>query len=116
MSKTHRVHELLSRIPKDGFLRVGSDLRMDLPQEKRVALVRKGNELFNRGEFELAEKIFLATGYADGLIRLGDHYYEQKQVLDALRMYWLAPDRKKVDSLIERAVRVLEKWLRDEDD
>ena len=116
MSKTDRVHELLSRIPKGGFLRVGSDLRIDLPQEKRVALIRKGNELFNRGEFELAEKIFLATGYVDGLIRLGDHYYKQEQVLDALRMYWLAPDRKKVDSLIERAVRVLEKWLREEDD
>ncbi len=106
-----RAEELLSKIPKEGLLRVATRSQVDLPKDKRAALIRKGNEYYNQGKIELAKKIFLTTGYSDGLIRLGDLYYEQDQLLEAFRMYWLAPDRKKVESLVEQTARVIQKWL-----
>ena len=81
---------------------------------QRAALIRKGNELFNSGRIEEAKRVFLTTHYSDGLRRLGDHYTKKKQPLEAFRMYWLAPDRSKVDYLIERMANVVREWVRED--
>jgi hypothetical protein len=103
--------ELLGHLPKDGFLKVSADKPSQLSDAQRVALIRKGNELFNQKKLELARKIFLTTGYSDGLIRLGDEYLRQSQPLEALRMYLLAPDSKKAAAMMEKAAGVLRHWL-----
>ena len=69
---------------------------------EKAILNRKGNSLFNTGDIESARRIYLTTGYSDGLIRVGDHYRSGGRHLDALRMYWLAPDRKKAEPIIIR--------------
>lgn len=100
--------------PHPGFIRVG---REDLPKvskEQKTALVRKGNELFNRGHVEQAKRIFLSVGYTDGIIRLGDHYYSHRKPLEAFRMYWLARDQHKTELMAERMAAVLRFWLREE--
>ncbi len=106
--------ELLGRLPKEGFLKITAARPAapgKLEDGERVALIRKGNELFNLKRFDLARKIFMTTGYSDGLIRLGDLYLKQSKPLDALRMYLLAPDRKKVEAMLEKSVGVLRHWL-----
>jgi hypothetical protein len=112
MSSTRE--DLLNRLPREGFLKVAAGPVPKLPEEQRVALIRKGNALFNAKKFDLAKKVFLTTGYADGLIRLGDVYMKEKKPLEALQMYWLAPETKKVGALVERASEVLREWLKEQ--
>jgi hypothetical protein len=110
------VEDVLKKLPPSGFLKVGREKQTSLPQEKRAALIRKGNELFNKGNYDLAKRIFLTTRYTDGLIRLGDMYFKRKKPLHALQAYWLAPSPAKAGALIERMAAVMSKWLMQEKD
>jgi hypothetical protein len=105
--------ELLKKVPKEGFLKISESRAAELSKEQRVALIRKGNVLFNQKKYDLAKRIFLTTGYSDGLIRLGNLYMDQNMPLEAFRMYYLAPDRKKVDALLEKTVEIIKKWLKE---
>jgi hypothetical protein len=105
--------ELLKKVPESGFLKVAGTEPATLPKDKRALLIRKGNELFNQEQIELAKKIFLTTGYTDGLIRLGDYYLGKNQALEAFRMYWLAPYPKRVDWMLERMVLITKEWLKE---
>lgn len=109
-----RREELLQRLPKEGFLKISESRTVGLPREQRIALIRKGNVLFNEKKYDLAKKIFLTTGYTDGLIRLGDLYMKESKPLEAFRMYWLAPDLKKVGTLLEKTVHIIHKWLKED--
>lgn len=106
--------ELLKKLPAEGFLKVSTSQAVEMEAQQKAALIRKGNELFNQKEYEQAKRIFLTTGYTDGLIRLGNLYLGQSNPLEAFRMYWLAPDRKKVDVMLEKTVGILKKWLKEE--
>ncbi len=110
------AEDILKKLPSSGFLKVGGGEQSPLPQEKRAALIRKGNEYFNKGNFDLAKRIFLTTRYTDGLIRLGDMYFKRKKPLHALQAYWLAPSPSKAGALIERMAAVMSKWLMEEKD
>ena len=105
--------ELLKKIPQEGFLKISESRSAEMSKEQRVALIRKGNDLFNQKKYDLAKRIFLTTGYSDGLIRLGNLYMGQNMPLEAFRMYYLAPDRKKVDALLEKTVEIIKKWLKE---
>jgi hypothetical protein len=86
-----------------------------LTPKERIILIRKGNELFNSGEIESAAKIFTATAYKDGLIRIGDYYYfEKKNPLRALHFYIEAKYEKRIHELTERIVMILKKWLNED--
>ena len=105
--------ELLKKIPKEGFLKITESRAEPMSKEQRVALIRKGNDLFNRKQYDMAKKIFLTTGYSDGLIRLGDLYMDNNEPVEAFRMYWLAPDRKKVEVMMEKTVAIVKEWLKE---
>ena len=96
-----------------GFLKTE---QRPISSQQRTVLVRKGNELFNKGEIEQAKRIFLTARYTDGIIRIGDHYAKQNRPLDAFRMYWLAPERRKSEYMIEQMAGVIRKWLKDSQD
>ena len=113
-----KKEELLKKVPESGFLKVTGSESAVLTKDKRALLIRKGNELFNQEEInqeqiELAKKIFLTTGYTDGLIRLGDYYLSKNQALEAFRMYWLAPYPKRVNWMLERMVWIMRDWLKE---
>jgi len=80
---------------------------------QKAFLNRKGNALFNSGDVEGARRIFLTTGYSDGLVRIGDYYNSKGRPLDALRMYWIAPDRKKAEPIILQISAVIQSMLHD---
>lgn len=74
-------------------------------QKERIELIRKGNELFNRKCYTEAEKLYVKTGYKDGLVRIGDYlYYEKKQPLAAFKYYKMAGSTGKVNEIFERMV------------
>ena len=78
---------------------------------EKAALNRKGNMLFNSGKIEEARRIFMTTGYSDGISRVGDYYKSQNRFIEALRMYWIAPDHSKSELLIEQLSGVIKQLL-----
>ncbi len=76
----------------------------------RVKLIRKGNELFSGGDIETAEKIFAATDYKDGLVRLGDYYFE-KDIFKSAEAYYMSENKKKIDEFCELSASIIRKWL-----
>ncbi|MFW6214446.1 MAG: hypothetical protein ACOC45_00740 [Alkalispirochaetaceae bacterium] len=99
--------------PSEGFLKVSGAPALDGSQ--RSALIRKGNELYNKGELHAAKRVFITTRYSDGLIRLGDHYQKQKQPLEAFRMYWLAGETRRKGEMVEQMAGVVRHWLEEKD-
>jgi hypothetical protein len=83
---------------------------------QKAALNRKGNALYNSGDIEGARRIFLTTGYSDGLSRIGDYYKSQGRLLDALRMYWIAPDRTKSGPIIVQLSGLLQDLMHEGED
>ena len=100
-------------IPREGFIKVTRPEAPLISSQQRVQLVRKGNELFSMGEYEQAKKIFVATAYSDGMIRLGDVYMKQGDPLSALQMYKMAPAPDKVRPIVEKMAKVIKKWLKE---
>ena len=74
---------------------------------QKAALNRKGNVLFNSGEIEKARRIFLTTGYSDGISRVGDYYKSHNRMIDAMQMYWTAPDKTKLEPLLMQLADLL---------
>ena len=64
---------------QEGFIKVTDSPVKTLTPKQKVILNRKANVLFNEGNIEGARRIYITTGYSDGLIRVGDIYKEQKQ-------------------------------------
>jgi hypothetical protein len=89
--------------------------RPSIDSAQRAALNRRGNILYNEGDIEGARRIFLTTGYSDGLVRIGDFYKAKGRKLDALRMYWIAPDRKKSEPIIMELSALIQNLIHEED-
>jgi hypothetical protein len=103
--------DILKKLPSGGFLKIASERAAPISREKRAALIRKGNELYNKGDLALAQRIFVTTKYSDGLIRVGDSYLKGGKPLDALKMYWLAPAPDKTAAVVEQIAQVMKHWL-----
>ena len=99
-------------VPREGFLKVERQNRTPLNAAQRTVLIRKGNESFNAGNYLLAKKIFITTGYSDGLIRIGDYYLEQKEPIEALKMYALAPAPDRIERMSEKIAMIIRNLLK----
>jgi len=85
---------------------------MGLSDAERVALIRKGNALFNDGKIEEAKRCFVYANYGDGIIRVADHYfYELKKPAAALLLYRHAGYSQKTQEIIECIVAVIRTLL-----
>ncbi len=105
----------VSMTQREGFIKTVKTTNTGINSSDKVALIRKGNELFNSGKYETAKRIFITTGYSDGLIRLGDFYMKNKNPVDALRMYWMAPAPDQFEQISEQTASVISKWLKEEE-
>lgn len=112
MSKSAK-DQALQAMPTEGFLKITRPAGLELPPDHKVQLIRKGNELFSQGDFDQAKKIFVATRYSDGMIRLGDHYAQQKDYLSAYQMYKMAPAPDRADAMIQKLSQILRNWLKE---
>lgn len=105
--------DAMNSISGTGFIKITRPELPKLSGAQKTALIRKGNELFNTGQLEEAGKIFLTTGYSDGLVRLGDKYFEKHRTLDAFRMYCLAPDLHKKEMMIKKMAVIIREWVKE---
>lgn len=105
--------QIESRQDAGGFIKVTDEPVSDLTSQQKVALNRKANALFNEGKIAMAQRIFITTGYSDGLTRCGDKALEQNRPIDALKLYLLAHNKRKSEPLIEKLSGVLSMLLRE---
>ncbi len=94
------------------FIKTSDKPLTGLSDEQKVALNRKANALFNEGKIDMAERIFITTGYSDGLSRVGDKYAEKNEYLDALKLYLLAHNKRKSEPIIEKISQVISAILK----
>jgi len=98
---------------KNAFIRVSSPSPVE--GSDKVALNRRGNQIFNEGDVEGARRIFMTTGYSDGLSRVGDFYKSKDRPLEALRMFWMAHDKNKSGPLLENLAFALQDMLHEDE-
>lgn len=97
-----------------GFIKVVDSPISSLTSEQKVQLNRKGNMLFNEGDIMGARRLFVTTGYSDGLIRVGETYQNQGDDLAALKLYLLAHNMRRAEPVLEKIASVVSKLLKDE--
>ncbi len=91
----------------DGFIKVTDKPVQGLSSEQKAILNRKGNVLFNEGKYDAACRIFVTTGYSDGLVRIGDMYMKQNRSLTALKYYVLANNKAKSENIYEKLSQII---------
>ena len=91
----------------DGFIKVTDKPVSGLSSEQKAVLNRKGNVLFNEGKYDAACRIFVTTGYSDGLARIGDLYMKQNRGLTALKYYLLANNKGKCEAVYEKLANII---------
>ncbi|MGP1586803.1 MAG: hypothetical protein ACTTHG_00490 [Treponemataceae bacterium] len=107
-----KIDELSQK--SSGFIKVTDTPTFEITSEQKVLLNRKGNVLFNEGNFDSAKKLFLATGYSDGLTRVADVQAKRNKELEALKLYWLAHNKRKSEPLIEKLAAIVSLMLKEE--
>ena len=110
------VKKKMDTVIGDGaFIRLTDNSASNLTAEQKVILNRKGNELFNEGKISEARKLFATTGYSDGLTRCGDVEAKQNRELEALKLYYLAHNKRKSEPLIEKISTLISLLLKEEE-
>lgn len=97
--------------PAGGFIKTAGGSGPKVTAEQRAQLIRQGNELCNKGLYDVAERIFVTLHYSDGMLRVGDALYKRREYARAMRLYMQAPDPKRVERLSKRMSLVVKQWL-----
>jgi len=90
-----------------GFIKTSDNPLNQLDASQKAKLNRQGNIFFNEGNIESARRIFISTGYSDGLTRIGDYYLKEHKELDALKFYLLAHNTRKTEPLLQKAAELI---------
>ena len=96
----------------NGFIKTTDKPVQGISSEQKALLNRKGNVLFNEGKYEAACRIFVTTGYSDGLVRIGDLYQKQNRGLTALKYYLLANNKAKCEATYEKIADIISALLK----
>lgn len=91
----------------DGFIKVTDNPVKGLTSDQKVILNRKANAMFNNGNIEDARRIFITTGYSDGLTRVGNYYMNKNESLKALKAYFLAHNKRDAEPIYENIAKVI---------
>ena len=67
--------------------------------------------MFNKGNIEDARRIYITTGYSDGLTRVGNYYLSKHQSLKALKAYTLAHNKREASQIYEDIAKVISTLL-----
>ncbi len=97
-----------------GFIKTSDAPLTSLSSEQKVQLNRRGNTLFNEGDISSATRLFVTTGYSDGLNRIGDSYKKEGDELSALKYYLLAHNKAKSEPLLEKIASVVSQMLQED--
>ncbi len=94
-----------------GFIKTAEQPVNGLSSEQKAKLNRKGNEFFNKNDIQAAERIFMTTGYSDGLTRIGDYYVLQNEKIKALKFYHLAHNQNKENMLLDEFATIIKLFI-----
>ena len=95
-----------------GFVKVGAPVaKPALSSEQKVLLNRRANEMFNNGLVEDAKRVYLATGYSDGLTRVADTYVKKGREMDALKLYLQAHNQRNSAPLTEKLAKIISRVM-----
>lgn len=119
MSRKEKVQEKFEEIINeksipDGFIKVTDNPVQGLTPEQKVILNRKANIMFNAGNIEDARRIFITTGYSDGLTRVGDYYVNKNESLKALKAYFLAHNKRDSEPIYESIAKVISTLIKED--
>ena len=92
---------------EEGFIKTSELPVKTLTVEQKAKLNLRGNELYNKKDIVAAERIFITTGYSDGLARIGDYYAKQNEQLKALKFYHLAHNTYKENILLDKLAEII---------
>ncbi len=112
---TRATEILRSHKSSGGFIKTSDAPLSALSSEQKVQLNRKGNALFNEGDFFGAQRLFITTGYTDGLNRIGDNYKKNGDELTALKFYLLAHNKSKSEPILEKIASVVSDFLNEDE-
>ncbi|UTC82969.1 hypothetical protein [Treponema denticola] len=91
----------------EGFIKTSELPVKTLTAEQKAKLNLRGNELYNKKDITAAERIFITTGYSDGLVRIGDYYANRNEHLKALKFYHLAHNTSKEGILLDKLAEII---------
>ena len=92
---------------EEGFIKTSELPVKTLTVEQKAKLNLRGNELYNKKDIVAAERIFITTGYSDGLARIGDYYANKNEQLKALKFYHLAHNTYKEGILLDKLAEII---------
>lgn len=107
-------NSILQNSPYEGFIKVTDNPVEGLTAEQKVILNRKANAMFNAGNIEDARRIFITTGYSDGLTRVGNYYMNKNESLKALKAYYLAHNNRDSQPIYEDIAKLISTLLKEE--
>ena len=85
----------------EGFIKTTEHPLKTLTIEQKVKLNKKN-------DISAAERIFITTGYSDGLSRIGDYYANKNEKLKALKFYHLAHNTYKEGMLLDQLASIIQ--------
>ena len=95
------------------FIKVTDFPVSGLTSEQKVVLNRKGNVFFNQGKILEARRLFITTGYSDGLNRVAEKSMEEGKELDALKLYLLAHNKRNAEPIIEKLAGIISSIIKE---
>ncbi|MCI5606598.1 MAG: hypothetical protein SOT46_11040 [Treponema sp.] len=104
---------LAEKASPEGFIKLTDKPVSGLSSEQKVILNRKANIMFNNGNIEDARRIYITTGYSDGLTRVGDYYMNKKESLKALKAYYLAHNMRDSEPIYEDIAKIISTLLKE---
>ena len=97
-----------------GFIKSSDSPVGSLSSAQKVILNRKGNVLFNQGDIHNAQRLFITTGYSDGLTRVADIRQKEGDFLSALKLYILAHNKAKAEHMYKKIAAAVSFYLKEE--
>jgi hypothetical protein len=70
--------------------------------------------MFNAGNIEDARRIYITTGYSDGLTRVGNYYMDKNEGLKALKAYHLAHNKRDAEPIYESIAQVISTLIKND--
>lgn len=105
---------ILEKDGTEGFIKVTDNPVGGLTSEQKAVLNRRANIMFNNGNIEDARRIYITTGYSDGLTRVGDKYVDKNESLKALKVYYLAHNQRKAEPIYNDIAKVISSLVKED--
>ena len=103
-----------SNASEGGFIKSSDSPVGSLSSAQKVLLNRNGNVLFNQGDIHNAQRLFITTGYSDGLTRVADVRQKEGDFLSALKLYILAHNKAKAEYVYKKIAAAVSFYLKEE--